>query len=98
MGVLLLMEATNCFLEALFFVFIVSRAFALCSLNEDNFEWHGDRLNAFSEFLRSLMTCLHSSSNQGFLGLVLVEDLGIVFFSNIIKYFRKIGNWIIRLE
>ena len=47
MGVLLLMEERNCFQEALFFDFIVRRAFALCSLNEDNFEWHGDRLNAF---------------------------------------------------
>ena len=41
-------------------------------------EWHGDRLNAFSEFLRSFIACLHSSSNQGFLGLELIEDCGIV--------------------
>ena len=75
------MEETNCFHENLFFSFMVRRAFALWILNEDNLEWQGDRLNALSEFLRSLIACLHSSSNQGFLGLELIEDLGIVFLA-----------------
>ena len=47
------MEETNCFQEAFFFCFIVRLALALWIRNEDSFEWHGDRLNAFSEFLRS---------------------------------------------
>ena len=49
------------------------------------------RLNDFSAFLRDLIACLHSSSNQGFLGLELVEDFGIVFSAICKRILEKSG-------
>ena len=49
------------------------------------------RLKDFSAFLRDLIACLHSLSNQGFMGLELVEDFGIVFSAISKCAFEKSG-------